>query len=310
MFGKSRPGSHNHHSVSSRRWIGYLAVASVLVAIPSARAEQKGALPDYGPGFSIGVPAAAIPTPGLYWSQKLAFGSAQFVNGAGADAGIHTNVYLTTSMLLLSTKYHIFGARYGAFIYNVGVYHANIIEPNGAGGSVTSAADFEIDPVDLSWHLGHGLFFGISEGFSPPVASYDPHRLINIGHDRFTFQQHVNLSDVTPFYLLSANGLFSVNGPNQYDGYDSGSTFNVDLTALRRFGAFETGPVGYYFDQFGGDAGPRALNGGKPTEAAIGWLFGWQVGKWSFNTYLTQDVYARNFGKQTKIWFSIARKFF
>jgi hypothetical protein len=290
--------------------LGLFMSLILLSAVPTALAEQKGALPDYGPGFGIGAPFAALPTPGLYWSQKLAFSSAQLVNGAGNDTGIHTNVWLSTSFFLVSTDYHVLGARYGAFVYNAGIYHGNIIEPKGVSGTVTSAADFEFDPIDLSWSLGNGFSFGISEGFNPPAASFDPDRLINIGHDRWTFQQHVNLSYVTSSYLLAANGLFSVNGANQSDNYKSGSTTNLDLTAVRRFGPFETGPVGYYFNQFGGDSGPMALNGGKPTEVAVGWLVGWQIGKWSLNTYLTQDVYARNIGKQTKIWISIARPIF
>jgi hypothetical protein len=132
---------------------------------------------------TLGAPFAMLPAPGLYWSQKAAFASAQLVNGQGNDTGIHANTCLTTSMFLLSTNYHILGARYGAFVYNVGIYHANIHEANNSTGNVTSAADIEIDPIDLSWNLGKGLFFGISEGFNPPTGSFDPSRLINIGHD-------------------------------------------------------------------------------------------------------------------------------
>lgn len=289
----------------------WMVGAAVMAGMaPTAHAEQKGSLPNYGPGFSIGVAFAALPKHGLYWSQKLAYGSVNVVNGAGADTGIHTNVYLTTSMLLLSTKYHVLGAQYGAFVYDVGAFHAHISMPGGASGVVTSAADFEFDPIDLSWHLGKHFYVGVADGFSPPVASYNPHRLVNVGHDRYTFQQHVSLSYVSRKYLFSANGVFSVNTENRYYDYRSGSTYDCDFSALRRFGAFETGPVGYYFDQFGGDSGPKYLDGGKPTEAAVGWLFGWKVGKWSFDTYVTRDVYSRNFGKQTKVWFSVARKIF
>lgn len=150
----------------------------------TASAAEKGALPDYGPGFSIGTPFAALPPDGLYWSQKAAVSHSSVVNGQGNDVGIRTNLFLTTSTFLLATKYHFLGARYGAFIYNIKLYHANIQEPNGASGVVTSTSDLEIDPIDLSWSLGKGLFLGVSEGISPPTGSFVPSRLINIGHDR------------------------------------------------------------------------------------------------------------------------------
>ncbi len=66
--------------------------------------------------------------------------------------------------------------------------------------------------------------------------------------------------------------------------------------------------MGYLFDQFEPDSGSATLNGGKPTEAAMGWLVGYQMGRWGFNTYVTQDIYARNIGHQTKLWVSITCK--
>jgi hypothetical protein len=38
---------------------------------------------------TLGAPFAMLPAPGLYWSQKAAFASAQLVNGQGNDTGIH-----------------------------------------------------------------------------------------------------------------------------------------------------------------------------------------------------------------------------
>jgi len=137
---------------------------------------------------------------------------------------------------------------------------------------------------------------------------YNAARLINIGHDRWTFDQHINLSYINKLYTLSANGIIEVNMPNMHYNYTSGSTYNFDLTALRNLGHYETGPVGYYFDQFGTDTGPSYLNGGKQTEGAVGWLIGYTGRGWSINSYLTRDIFARNIGKQTKIWVTISFK--
>ena len=38
---------------------------------------------------------------------------------------------------------------------------------------------------------------------------------------------------------------------------------------------------------------------------ATGWIVGYKIGKLSLNAYVTQDFYARNIGKQTKVWMSL-----
>ncbi|MDE1906613.1 MAG: transporter [Rhodospirillales bacterium] len=294
-----------HHQLNGKS--KNLAVAAFFLfatAAPSL-AMQKGVGSDYAPGYSIGNPLAMMQPAGLYWGQKASFSTAQSVNNAGADSGVHTNMYLTTSMLMWTTNYRFLGARYGAYAYNIGVSHANITTASHKTGDATSANDFEFDPVYLSWKLNKHIFASISEGFNAPIGSYDATRLINIGHDRYTFQQHVNLAYISSKYLVVANGVISVNTPNRHYNYTSGATYDIDLTAARKFGAFLTGPVGYAYNQFGTDSGPSNLNAGKPVELAAGWLVGYKIGNLSLNTYITQDVYARNIGKQTKLWVSL-----
>ena len=306
VFFKNTPHMRNIFARMSgkatRHVVAALAIGSF--AAP-AMAMQKGVASDYAPGYSIGNPLGMMAPAGLYWGQKAAFSTAQSVNNTGADSGAHTNMYLTTSMLMWTTNYNLLGARYGAYIYNIGIFHANITTAKHQTGGVTSTSDFEIDPIYLSWKLNKNMFVSISEGFNPPIASYDPQRLINIGHDRFTFQQHLNFAYSTPQYLVAANGVFSVNTPNRHYNYTSGSTYDIDLTAVRKLGTFTTGPVGYAYNQFGADSGPEQLNAGKPVELAAGWLVGYKIGQLCLNTYVTQDLYARNIGKQTKIWMSL-----
>ncbi|MBU6449325.1 MAG: transporter [Rhodospirillales bacterium] len=275
-----------------------------ITAAPSF-AMQKGVGSDYAPGYSIGNPLGMMAPAGLYWGQKAAFSTAQSVNNAGADSGVHTNMYLTTSMLMWTTNYRFLGARYGAYVYNAGLGHANITTAAHKTGAVTSTSDLEVDPVYLSWQLNKNMFTSISEGVNLPVASYEAARLINIGHDRYTFQQHLNFAYSSSRYLVAANGVISVNTPNRHFNYTSGSTYDIDLTAARKFAAFMMGPAGYAYNQFGTDSGSATLNAGKPVELAAGWLVSYKMGNLALNTYLTQDVYARNIGKQTKLWMSL-----
>ena len=301
-----KPRIRNLHMRLNAKLSGRSLAALIFftTAAPSF-AMQKGVGSDYAPGYSIGSPLGMMAPAGLYWGQKAAFSTAQSVNNTGADSGVHTNMYLTTAMLMWTTNDRFLGARYGAYVYNIGFYHANITTAAHKDGAVTSTSDMELDPVYLSWQLSKNMFASISEGVNLPVASYDATRLINIGHDRYTFQQHLNFAYSSSKYLVAANGVISVNTANRYYNYTSGSTYDIDFTAARKIAAFMTGPVGYAYNQFGTDSGPAAFDAGKPVELAAGWLVSYKMGRLSLNTYLTQDLYARNIGKQTKLWVSL-----
>jgi hypothetical protein len=277
--------------------------------IPATHAAEIGSLPNaYSPGATIGVPEGVAPPPGVYWQQTSADANLLQVNGKGAATGNYTNSYFSVATFLASTNYHLFGGRYSALVTNVGIYQVNLHEANGDRPTTTSWGDIEIDPIRLSWGLTNHLFVSLAEGVNPPTGSFEKSRIVNVGHNRVVFDQHVNISYLTKQYMLTANGTINVNTPNVATNFTSGSTYDVDLTALRRFGNFQTGPVGYYFRQFGSDTGSQSLNGGMPTEGGIGWLVGYNLDGWQLNAFVTQDVYARSFASQTKVWFTVAHR--
>lgn len=289
--------------------------AGALAATPTLAAE-KSSLPNFPPGLTIGIPAGALPaSPGVYWSEKNFFTSVQPVDGAGHDTGAHLNSYATVAIVQVVPGWKVLGATYAFQLDSYGVFHAAIDFPKKAHlapYSTVGTSDLAIRPVMLSWKLPHHLFFGIKEGVYVPTGSYDPAKPISVSHHRYTFEQGMALSYLSQDWLMSANGVIDVNGANPStdvsrvsERYKSGATYNIDLTAVRRLGNFQIGPVGYYGRQFEPDVGPANLNGGSPVEGGVGLLVGYNFKKVALNLYGVQDVAARNVGKQSRIWLTV-----
>jgi hypothetical protein len=74
---------------------------------------------------------------------------------------------------------------------------------------------------------------------------------------------------------------------------------NVDLTATKKFGKWELGPVGFYSTDLN-----SPLEGyQKQSQFALGGLVGYNFGPVIMQAYLTTDVYERNYGgHDTRFW--------
>ncbi|WP_158916176.1 transporter [Caulobacter sp. S45] len=300
-----------------------LSAAGVLASMLTiwgspASAAQKSSLPAFPPGLTIGTAAGTIPPdPGIYLTEKTFYTSIQVVDGNGHDTGAHINSYATIPIVQIVPGWKVLGADYAFQFDSYGIFDAKIKFPAAAhlpSYNTVGASDLAIRPIILSWKLPDHLFFAIREGVYVPVGTYDPIRPLSISHNRYTFEQGLALSYVEKNkWVLSANGVIDVNANNPstlLNGVDvkyrSGSTYNVDLTALRAIGRLQVGPVGYYYHQFSSDVGPAALNQGVPTEGAAGMLIGYTFPKVYVNVYAVQDISARNVGKQSRFWFTIA----
>lgn len=298
--------------ITKKIYISVLVLVLIGVFFPTRSfAIERGTLPNYPPGFTIGIPAGALPDRGVYWSEKAFYDSVQIVNESGSDTGIHINAFATTGNVIFVPGWQVLGAKYAFQIDDFGLFHETVHFPDNksrSSFSVTGGSDLELFPVVLSWKLSNHFFTSIREGFYLPTGQYNPNNPVNIGHDRWTFEQGAAVSYVSKSFFLTANSWTDVNGKSRSSvvgHYKSGSTIDLDLSLLKKFGRFETGPVGYYYRQFGGDSGPKNLDGGMPQEDAIGWLAGYNFGRYSANVYVTQDVHTRNVGRQSKVWFTL-----
>jgi hypothetical protein len=78
---------------------------------------------------------------------------------------------------------------------------------------------------------------------------------------------------------------------------------NVDLTATKKFGKWELGPVAY----FSSDLSTPVPRYEKQSQFAAGGLIGYWFGPVILQAYVTSDLYERNFGgKDVRAWARIA----
>jgi hypothetical protein len=74
---------------------------------------------------------------------------------------------------------------------------------------------------------------------------------------------------------------------------------NVDLTATKRFGKWELGPVGYYSS----DLSMPVPEYRKQSQFAMGGLIGYWFGPVILQAYVTSDVYQKNYGgRDIRAW--------
>ena len=77
---------------------------------------------------------------------------------------------------------------------------------------------------------------------------------------------------------------------------------NVDLTATKKFGKWELGPVGFYST----DLSAPAPGYQKQSQFAVGGLIGYWFDRAVVQAYVTSDVYQKNYrGYETRGWFRI-----
>lgn len=148
----------------------------------------------------------------------------------------------------------------------------------------------------LSWFLGGGLNLAIGEGAQIGVHD-DLTRAI--GRDFTAFQQNVALSYVRDNWNVTAN-TFYTTGRTRPEASQP-RTFNVDLTAVKRDGRWESGFVGY--GQWDLNT-PSVGYGERQREIAVGWLCGYLIGnQMSLQAKLTTDVEHHGIGgRDTRLW--------
>ncbi|MFG1296053.1 transporter [Xanthobacter variabilis] len=143
----------------------------------------------------------------------------------------------------------------------------------------------------LAWDLGNGFGFSYLLGFYVGVNT-------GVGFDSTSLNQRFALSYTADGWNLTANAIWGI----QFDGDTSTVNpdfLNVDLTATKKFGKWEIGPVAYYST----DLNSPAPFYGKQSQFAVGGLIGYDFGPVILQAYLTTDVYEENYGgDDTRGW--------
>lgn len=254
----------------------------------SASAALAGSVTQ--PGETVGLAAGAPLPQGVY-----------FVNTA--DWGNRSNVDVSTGVdipvVAWSTPWTLLGARVQFLaatpLVEVGVHNANYLR------GVYNPAVFG----QLAWDLGNGW------GFSYLIGAYfDVHS--EVAWSSTSLNQRFALSYTGDDWNLTANVIWGVQFdhftdrpqlspcPAPFGLHGCNPDFlNVDLTAVKKFGKWQIGPVAFGST----DLSTPIAGYQRQSQFAIGGLLGYDFGPLTLQTYVTTDVTEHNYGgRDTRVW--------
>ncbi len=288
-----------------------LAAITIGGAASSAFAAETGTFENRLNGATIGLPAGALPPPGLYTGLETAYldfpNSGNTGHATGNQGPLMLPAIAQAVPLVWVPGWNFLGATYGAAVVQA-FYTFEACGPGGcvggapivAGGFVYTNTTF--NPITLSWNLGNGWF--VSGGFNF-MAPDGTRQTGTPNPDYWTFEPTVAFSYLANNWLLSANFFYDINTKSQgvccavNDTITSGDELYGDLTALYKFGKWSIGPVGYFEVQTTNDTGtcnpaPGVSLCGLHRSAAAGGLIGYDFGPVDMQVWVTDAFVGTN----------------
>jgi hypothetical protein len=241
------------------------------------------------PGETVGLAVGAPLPQGLYFVNTMDWGT---------RSGVDVSLGVAIPVLAWSTPWTFLGARVQFLLatplVEVGVHHANYLR--GVYNPLLAG--------QLAWDLGNkwsfsyliGAYFDVSTEVAWSSTSLNQRFALSYTGDRWNLTANViwgiQLDHVTTRPQLSPCPAPVLNGCNP-------DFLNVDLTATRNFDKWEVGLVAF---------GSTDLNSPiagylEQSQIAVGALVGYSFGPLILQTYLTTDVYQKNYGGyDTRLW--------
>ncbi len=307
-----------------------------------AIAFERGATFTVLPGTTMGLPFAYTGTPGIYVYSLGNYGTVSLPREIAPNVGkgpgsIEADVADEVPALLWTTPWTLFGATYAMLVSQPMASAQSYGQVPGVGpvsNQVGGLRDTIIMPVNLSWHLPYGWF--VAAGFTMAVP--DGHikginGLGSVGAPYWTFEPTFAVSYLHDGWDLSATFLYDIYSTNPYSGVTDGQALYVDLTATKKFGHVEIGPVGYVAVQTTRDSGGSpaafiatrgAANSCEPiapninnyciqaARAGVGGKIGYDLGRGEIALLATQSVLSHGQGGADgwRIWTQFSWKLY
>jgi hypothetical protein len=292
-----------------------------------ALAHEPGDFSQYFRGVTIGDPLGAAPPPGLYFQNTTLY--APRAAGYGQVSAYKVNSVAVIPVLYWSTGWTFLGANVAMAISQP--YYQVDAWPSSAGGPPFSTSvhypavhNTWINPLTLSWNFKNGWFASTSFAvYAPTGSKYNN----SPNPDYWTFEPSAAISylgdgwNLTARFVLNFNtasdghsGSFASTPAAAFGvGYRSGDQAYLDLTATKKFGKWEIGPVGYLKWQLNDDrpgsgftcAEMLAATGvkcGRATDFALGGMVGYDFGPVALKTYVTESVSTKDDFGGLLIW--------
>jgi hypothetical protein len=312
----------------SGRIYGAIALLTVLAAGRGFAAEP-GDFGQYVRGVTIGVPTGAAPPPGLYFENTTLW--APSASGKGQLAGFNVDAIVDVPLIYWSTGWNFLGANVSAALaqtfFELGVRSSTAPGPPFGGATLYPAVhNTYISPLILSWNVGSGWFASAGFAFfAPDGSSYNN----SPNPDYWTFEPSGSISYLGDGWDLTAHAVYEFNTSSAGHtgafagtplapfgvGYQSGDQFFLDLTATKKIGKWEIGPVAYFKwqttdDKPGGGAScatiaaasASQLTCGRQDHHALGGLVGYDFGPVALKVFVTDSVFTRDDFQGVNIW--------
>ena len=265
------------------------SVAASLLLLSTAQSVLAGSVTQ--PGDTMGSASGMPAPPGLYFADQANYGS--------ADIRPRTSVFTDIPMLAWAMPWKILGATPVLVTAPTTFVHVDLHNTYHATGLFNPFVAGEV-----AWDLGHGFGFAYLLGAYIDVNS-------TVAYSTSSLNQRFGLSYTGNGWNLTENTILGI----QFDQSNTDpqgfpcptnpaigcnpNFVNVDLTATKKFGNWEVGPIGFYST----DISNPVSDYRRQSKAAIGAL----VGYWSrlgiIQLYATTEFYERNYGgKDTRVW--------
>lgn len=290
-----------------KTWAACAALALGLAA-PGAWAREPGVPTAIPSGATMGVPIAASPPPGLYFSSRTGLADFNLDDNNGNPMGADVTVKDTAFQFLWVPDLQIWGAQYKALL-TIPVLNIDqtLHAPLGTGSADRlSFGQIEVHPLDLSWQVSPGVF--VSTGFSvfAPTGSWSAAKAVNTQGNFWTFAPNIGFSYLRDGWNLSMNAIYFTNTRNTDNDYKSGDEIQLHLTAMKDFDGWSVGPVGYWRKQITEDSNRGTAFGGttagKAEQLALGMGVTHQFGAVQANAILTRDIVHKNALGGNRLW--------
>jgi hypothetical protein len=268
--------------VASSRVASWL-MASSLVAFPLLAPAPARAGSAAQPGQTIGLPAGAQLPVGLYFVNTSSFG-VRDTRPLDSDSNVNLPAFVW------ATPWNLLGARLNLIAIQP------VVASSPRGTPYQSGIGQPLLAGQLAWDLGNN--FGVSYLFGGylPIETRFLTQNASLSH-RFA------ASYTGDGLNLTANLLYGIFlDPVSPQGGVYPDYLNLDLTATRKFGKWEVGPVAFAST----DLPTRFPGYQRQGQIAVGGLVGYNFGPVNLQAYVTQDVVERRYGgRETRGWLRV-----
>jgi Putative MetA-pathway of phenol degradation len=278
---------------------------SKLMALAAAVALSLGSLsPGIAgsvtqPGETVGIAAGAPLPPGHYFVNTLDWGCRDRDGDVG-DLCLGVDI----PVLAWSTPWQIYGGRV-QFLVATPVIEAGIAAGPNNDAFYTAGWYNPLAAVQLAWDLGGGwgfsyligVYFEVDAGTAFSSSSLNQRFAVSYTANKWNLT--ANLIWGTHFDTINKHPQLSPCPANIGDFACNPDFINLDLTATKKFGKWELGPVA-----FGSwDVSNPVRGFPHQNQFAVGGLVGYDFGPVTLQAYVTTDVTQTNYdGYDTRLW--------